>query len=345
MRSPTLNDVARLAGVSYATADRVVNHRGNVADKSVRKVLTAVEQLGYVRNVAAANLSRSRTYRLAFLMPGGSNPFFERMHAHLEKAASHLKHSQVSINIVIVDAFAVEALEQAIEVVAGADYDGIAIVGLGNDRLVAPLNALRDRGTRIVSLVSDLPDSCREHYVGINNLKAGRSAARLMGMAHAGGPGRALVAVGSLDAPDHADRLQGFRTVLEEDFPEIEIASVIEMRDQSALMHRMMMEAWSTTEGVSAVYNVGAGNEGLIDALRIMDRPRRFCSIVHDLIPPTRRALEDGTLDAAIDQRPEIEINRALTLLRAIVDDLPPPPMPELIPAIFVRDNLPDETV
>ena len=54
-------------------------------------------------------------------------------------------------------------------------------------------------------------------------------------------------------------------------------------------------------------------------------------------------ALEDGTIDVAIDQRPEIELNRALALLQAIVDDLPPPPAPELIPAIYLRDNLPNE--
>jgi len=67
MKSPTLNDVARLAGVSYATADRVLNQRGNVAEKSVRKVTEAMDQLGYMRNVAAANLSKRRTYRFAFL--------------------------------------------------------------------------------------------------------------------------------------------------------------------------------------------------------------------------------------------------------------------------------------
>ena len=42
MTSPTLSDVARAAGVSYATADRVINNRGNVADKSIAKVREAV---------------------------------------------------------------------------------------------------------------------------------------------------------------------------------------------------------------------------------------------------------------------------------------------------------------
>lgn len=76
---PTLSDVAQAAGVSYATADRVVNNRGNVARKSIDKVRDAVDRLGYVRNVAAANLSRRRVYRLAFLISSGTNAFFNRV--------------------------------------------------------------------------------------------------------------------------------------------------------------------------------------------------------------------------------------------------------------------------
>ena len=64
---------------------------------------------------------------------------------------------------------------------------------------------------------------------------------------------------------------------------------------------------------------------------------------MHELSETIRGALKEGLIDIAIDQRPEIEMNRALALLQAIVNDLPPPPSPELIPAIYVRDNLPNE--
>jgi len=153
-----------------------------------------------------------------------------------------------------------------------------------------------------VSLVSDLPQSCRSHYVGIDNNKAGRSAARLTGMAHAGLAGRVLIAAGSLDASDHLDRLEGFRSVIEQDFPNIDVLDVMDKHDQ-----------------ISAIYNVGAGNEGLIDMLRTVERRQPFCCIVHELIEPTRRALEDGTIDVVIDQRPEIEVDRALTRLKALI--------------------------
>jgi LacI family transcriptional regulator len=77
--------------------------------------------------------------------------------------------------------------------------------------------------------------------------------------------------------------------------------------------------------------------------VRILDLSASLFCVVHELSSAVRTALEEGVIDIAIDQRPEIEMNRALALLQAVVDELPPPPAPELIPAIYVRDNLPKE--
>ena len=54
---PTVNDIAKEAGVSLATVDRVLNDRPGVRAKTVRAVQDAIVQLGYVRDVAAANLA------------------------------------------------------------------------------------------------------------------------------------------------------------------------------------------------------------------------------------------------------------------------------------------------
>ncbi|WP_420862658.1 LacI family DNA-binding transcriptional regulator [Algirhabdus cladophorae] len=342
MKSPTLQDVAQLAGVSYATADRVLNQRGKVAAKSATKVQNAMAQLGYVRNVAAANLSRSRTQKIAFLIPRRTHAFFARMHAHLDKTIDHLKHAQVTIDVIEVDAFRPDALRTILSNVIDKAYDGLAIVGLQDAGLIAPLEQIRATGTKIVSLVSDLPNGCRDQYIGINNDKAGRSAARLMGMAHAGLKGQVVVAAGSLDALDHADRLQGFRAVLSRDFPNITLTTLIETQDDPATLHGKLKTATASAGPITGIYNVGAGNEGLVDWLADFDRPRPFCCILHELVDPARQALARGLVDVIIDQRPEIELTRALAYLRASIDDLPPPPAPDLIPAIYLRDNLPD---
>lgn len=55
-RTITIDDVARLAGVSRATAGRVVGNYGSVSDKAKERVLEAVRQLDYQPNLIARGL-------------------------------------------------------------------------------------------------------------------------------------------------------------------------------------------------------------------------------------------------------------------------------------------------
>lgn len=340
-RKPTLSDVAKAAGVSYATADRVINERGNVAEKSVRKVQEAMAALGYVRNMAAANLSRQRTCRLAFLIPKGRNAFFSRMRAHLDSAVAHLAAEQTSVDLIEIDAFAIGSLTQSLHALQDAAYDGLAVVGLQSDELSEPLRALHTAGTVIVSLVSDLPVDTRAAYIGIDNIAAGRTAARLLGMAHAGKPGRVQLIAGSLKARDHSDRLTGFRQVIEQDYPTITLLEPIMTQDQAGAVDEAVKQALQADPPISALYNVGAGNSGLVTALEHDEASERVFCLVHELVAHTHLALQENLIDIVIDQRPDVEVNRALSILKALIDGRDMPPLQELVPTIYVRDNIP----
>ncbi|MEO8685736.1 MAG: LacI family DNA-binding transcriptional regulator, partial [Devosia sp.] len=66
---PTAKDLAKAAGVSLATIDRVLNDRPNVSKKAADRVAEAIERIGFVRNPAAVNLARNTTYRFRFILP------------------------------------------------------------------------------------------------------------------------------------------------------------------------------------------------------------------------------------------------------------------------------------
>ncbi|WP_425101036.1 LacI family DNA-binding transcriptional regulator [Tropicibacter sp. S64] len=344
MANPTLSDVAKAAGVSYATADRVINARGNVAEKSILKVRAAMDSLGYVRDIAAANLSRGRVYRLTFLLPSGTNAFFATMRGALSELAAHLNAERVQISTVEIAAFSGEGLVQALHAIDPETVDGLALVGITADGLEAPIATLRDHGVAVVSLVSDLRDGQRDAYVGIDNLAAGRTAARLIGMAHRGTSGVVLTIAGSLDADDHARRLQGLREVMAQDFPALTVLDPLISRDDEGRVFDGLQSALRENGAITAIYNAGAGNRGLVRAL---DAAAPGCAplcVLHELVPHSRSALEAGIIHFIIDQRPQIEVTRAVAILRALIDRRDAPPMPELVPMIYVRDNIPAQS-
>src|ERR1700733_6909966 len=88
---PTTRDIAKAAGVSLATVDRVLNGRPRVSQAAVDAVTRAIDQLGFVRNISAANLAKSKIYRFAFLLPKAGDQFLETVVARIEEARDSLK--------------------------------------------------------------------------------------------------------------------------------------------------------------------------------------------------------------------------------------------------------------
>lgn len=85
----TINDVARLAGVSPMTASRVVNGTGNVRPDSRERVERAVEALGYTRNYAATALRRQGgpTWTIGLIIENVANPYQAQLLREIEDAA------------------------------------------------------------------------------------------------------------------------------------------------------------------------------------------------------------------------------------------------------------------
>ena len=344
-RVPTLSDVARQAGVSYATADRVVNGRGGVAQKSAIRVREAIAALGYVRNIAAANLAQRRTYRFVALLPSGPNAFFARMRAILDEARAALRQDRVDLRILDVAAFDPKALAGRLAELRAEEVDGVALVGSDDAQVAEAMSRLRAGGVAVLTLVSDVPGASRDGYVGIDNVMAGRTAGRMVALAHGGRAGRVLPVVGALSARDHAERLNGLRDTLGRHFPGLALAPEIEGRDRHEEVEARLAGALKTDPDITAIYSAGAGNSGLLRVIEALpaERPRPIV-VLHELVAHSRRALERGLIDVVIDQRPEEEVSAALSLLRNIADRRVVVPAAPILPAIYVNENLPPAT-
>jgi LacI family transcriptional regulator, galactose operon repressor len=337
----TLRDIARQAGVSLATVDRVLHNRPGVRPDTVRRVKEAVERNAFQPHVAAAELARGRSRRFAFVMPSGPNPFMQEIEAYLGEMSGWLSARRLAIELVVTDVFDATLLTATLESVAG-DFDGVAVVALDHPSVRAAINDLVDGGTKVVTLVSDVPSSRRHHYVGIDNIAAGRTAGALTGRLVGPRRGKIAIVAGSQGLRDHAERIFGFNQVMASEFSQLDVLPIVEGRDDDGRSEQLTTNLLRDHPDIVGLYNAGAGTPGVAKALTETGRANQLVFVGHDVTMTTRKLLLQGVMDVVISQNPGHEARAAVRVLLALARGEPILSEQEQIRIdIVMRDNLP----
>ena len=94
----TIKDVAKYAGVGVGTVSLVINNEKAVGIETRKKVLEAIEALGYSRNNMAFRLRKNETRIIALLVPIVNHPFFAKLAYYVEDEASKFGYSVILVS-------------------------------------------------------------------------------------------------------------------------------------------------------------------------------------------------------------------------------------------------------
>jgi len=339
---PTVNDIAREAGVSLATVDRVLNERPGVRPQTIVAVNEAIRRLGYVRDLAAANLARQRDYRVAFVVPDEDSQFLQTLIAALQQAGAQAAAARTAVELIRFPSEDMHALAATLVSLGGRGIAGVALMAPETPVVRDAVRTLRQQGIAVVAMVSDLPNSERDHFVGIDSRAAGRTAGVLMGRFLCGVETRVLVIAQSMLLRESIERRRGFDEVLLRDFPRIEALQTIETHGSSDVLRQSVTEALRNFPGIGGIYLLGSGHRALQNVLSDLGLTGRNVIIGHELTPHTRAALEAGQLDAIITQNVGHLARSALRVLRAKIDRAPiDMGQEQLRIEIVIRENIP----
>lgn len=341
MTKPTVHDIARTAGVSLATVDRVLNARPGVREKTVERVQAAVAKLGYERDLSAANLARGRRYRFVFVLPDGAGQFLTGVRDAIKEASVGALADRTEIRTLLIPVRDHAGLVKRLGALDPGAIDGLAIMANETPVVRDTIARLKAGGVAVVSLVADQPNSERDHFVGIDNAAAGRTAAKLLGRFVGPRAGSVIVVVTSMQARDMIERRRGFDEVLRTQFPNLRALPSVEGHDSPELAEQVTTEALRANPDAVAVYSAGGSMRGIARAMAAWDGPR-LIALDHELTDATRTLLEEGVLDAVITQNRGHLARSALRVLRAKCDGRAIDETQERIRTeIVIRENLP----
>jgi DNA-binding LacI/PurR family transcriptional regulator len=198
-----IREVARLAGVSVASASFALNGQPGVAEQTRRRILAAAKQLGYRANAQAQALRRGRTTTYGFVVRNFANPFFLDVLSGAEEVAE-----EAGATVLILDSrYSLERESMHVREIAGQRLAGLAIAPVGNGESIRLWQDLRD-GAPVVALNATAGNITGVSRVGPDNDAAvGLPMHRLAELGHS--------SVAFVSAPRHLmadpDRLRHFR--------------------------------------------------------------------------------------------------------------------------------------
>ncbi len=340
MSRVTAQDVAEAAGVSLTTVDRVLNNRKGVRQSTIDRVLAAMDRLDFVRDQTAANLARRRSYLFNFIVPSGETSFFADIRREIEAAESFVSKDRIDINMVTVPPLDPGAIVDAIQGFHDRIGDGLALVAVESQVVRDAISDLRERGIRVVTFISDIPNSARERFVGIDNVAAGRVAGSLLKRFIGHRTGDIAVVAGSGTLRDHVERRMGLEQVIRTECPGLRVLPWIEGEELAGVVEEKLSKLLSENPNVVGLYSVGGGTRGVIEAIEAADQ--EMSVVTSELSPHSRAALISGTIDAVLAQDPSHEVRSAIRVLKALTDEAQINEKQERIRIeIFMRDNLP----
>lgn len=320
----TVKQIAAQAGVGTATVDRVLHGRPGVKTQTVTRVHSAMREL---EEQLDARLPLGFGLHVDMLMQAPRR-FSDAVRTATVAAAASLRPLRVAPRFHLHESISAEGLAAQLRRIARRGTRGILLKATDEPPVVAAVNDVVADGTPVVTLMTDLPDSGRQAYIGMDNRAAGRTAGFLLGRFMGPEPGTVLANISSEGSQGEAAREAGFREVMGHGFPHLAIHDIVGGLGLDRETRRLTREVLAAGQPIAGVYSMGGGNHGIVRALADAGcRPRAF--VGHDLDAANRALLADGAIDAVVDHDLETDARTALMLLlrhhRGRPVEAPPP--------------------
>jgi LacI family transcriptional regulator len=203
---PTIREVAAHACVSPSTVSHVLNNTRFVEPETKKRVLMAIETLGYRSNSLARSLRRRETSTIGLLVPDNSNPFF----ADVARAIEDVGFAE-GYNVILCNSDLSDAKEVAyIDVLLSKQVDGLILIATNNrpEHLEPILRA----GVPLVVVDRELGDVPIDQVLVDNELGGYLAGQYLVRLGHR----RMVCIAGPHDLTPSAKRITGFRRALAE---------------------------------------------------------------------------------------------------------------------------------
>lgn len=316
----TIKDVAEAAGVSIGTVDRVLHGRPGVSEKSRKKVLKVIDEIGFVPNVNASVLaSGSKDRLIVCLMPEvKKGEIWDLWNSGLDASVDYAHRYSVSIEKIFYDQNDSASFEEACDRVLNMNPSAVILAPMFRMATLRFVKMIKDAGIPYVYIDNKMDDDGYYAYFGMPMYHSGYLAGYLITTRRESDI-REIVNVRiardkeSLSDPTLMRRL-GFMDYINEHLPNCRVRDVIIDPRSEDNTDRILDEAISNNG--SEQYLVMFNSRVHLLARYLHARDIRNCYVLgYDMLPKNIEYLNKGVVSSLITQHCDEQMRKAVVSL------------------------------
>ncbi len=291
----SMKEIARQAGLSLATIDRVLHRRDGVSGSTFKRVQQAVKEL---RQQGELSIMRGRKFTIDIVMEAPQR-FSELVRQALEAELIQLQPAIFRCRFHGSETLEASKIISLLRSIARRGSNGLILKVPNIAGIKEAIDELVAKGIPVITLVTDIPQSKRIAYVGIDNRAAGKTAAYLIGSWLPQKPASILVTVSSTGFSGEEERQLAFTHALQTHYPHLKSIVVSEGFGLNIETKILVQKAIANHPNIRAAYSVGGANHSVLEAFR---KANRKCDvfIAHDLDADNRALLGAGKINAVL---------------------------------------------
>ncbi len=302
MKKPTISDLAKEAGVSISTVNRVLSGSSQVKATTAQRIQGAAEKIGFygLGTIEDQIKKNARSYRLGFLLQQSTRELYQLFGRMIREVSYTRPLDVVEPFVDFVDLLTPDNISQRLYAL-GKQCDAVAIIAADHPQIGQTIRALRDMGKPVTAYITDQSAPDRAAFVGTDNWKLGRTAAWIIAnMTHEEGHVAMFQGNHRYQCQDVADA--SFRSYIREHAPHLTASESRPTHEEPQNAYLMVRDLLKSTDDLRGIFMVGGGISGVLKALREVPESRRkgVRLICRDIGPETRKGLSEGLITASL---------------------------------------------
>ncbi|MEI9920052.1 MAG: substrate-binding domain-containing protein [Bacteroidota bacterium] len=311
-----IKDIARMAGVSIGTVDRVLHKRGKTSQEATSKVLSVLQKMEYKPNFIARNLGSNRELRIATLVPHApSDEYWIQCEKGLQDAANDWGHFNLTIEPYLFELDNSASFTKAAHAVLKAKPDGVLMAPLFHTEALAIVKFFTDEAIPFVTINTEITECNGISFIGQNAFQSGRLAAELLYLRNLPGEEPASYAILHINEDiDNAIHLiekeRGFREFFKEaGKTSVVTLSIIDVTGAE------FAESLDELLGMRSLRGIFVSTSKAFEVANRMIDKRKVSLVGYDLLSKNLDYLKKGLIDFLIHQNPRRQASQGVNTL------------------------------